>query len=202
MAHIYKSRVADTSVTTGLGSIGLTGLPPQVNVRIPADVMQPGDTAYFCIVNRGVNEWEEGIYTYVGVNLLSRTRILDSSNSGSIVDFSAGVKDVFLTAPSLLDREADENITAAGSAIIDFGAWPGSPETSISITGQFSISSNSFLSANLLAQDTDDHSADEVWVDPPTITAGNVVAGSGFTIYAQAHTGNLYGKYPVNWIWK
>ncbi len=47
------------------------------------------------------NEWEVGIGTYTSSGTtLSRDTILESSNSGSAVNFSAGTKDVFVTYPA------------------------------------------------------------------------------------------------------
>jgi hypothetical protein len=49
----------------------------------------------------GSGEWEVGIGTYSsGGNLLSRTTVLASSNAGSLVNFGAGAKDVFVTQPA------------------------------------------------------------------------------------------------------
>ena len=46
-------------------------------------------------------EWEVGIGTYTSSGTtLSRTTVLSSSNSGSLVNFSAGTKNVFVTYPA------------------------------------------------------------------------------------------------------
>ena len=71
-----------------------------------------------------------------------------------------------------------------GSTTVDFGAFPGATDTVATITGQASIGSGSLVEAWIFPTATADHSADEHWVDPPEVFAGNVVAGTGFTIYA------------------
>lgn len=74
---------------------------------------------------------------------------------------------------------------AQGTATVDFGAFPGTTDTTTVITGQTSISSGSLVEAWLWPVDTSDHLADEHWLDGPFVFAGNVVAGVGFTIYAR-----------------
>jgi hypothetical protein len=71
-----------------------------------------------------------------------------------------------------------------GTAIVDFGAFPGSSDTSVVITGQGSILAGSLAEAWIFPTATADHSADEHMYDTLEVRAGNVVAGTGFTIYA------------------
>jgi hypothetical protein len=68
---------------------------------------------------------------------------------------------------------------------IDFGAFPGSSDASLTITGQTGIDTSSVVSAWLQPADTDDHTADEHRVETISVMAGNVIPGTGFTIYAQ-----------------
>lgn len=72
---------------------------------------------------------------------------------------------------------------ATGTALLDFGAFPGASDASIAITGQAGILSNSFVEAWLLPADTADHTADEHLVETLRVVAGSIVAGTGFTIY-------------------
>src|SRR5262245_12320257 len=78
---------------------------------------------------------------------------------------------------------------AQGSTTVNFGSFPGASDTSTTITGQGSIGSGSLLEAWVLPIATADHSVDEHIVDPPMATAGNIVAGTGFTLYAAARDG-------------
>jgi hypothetical protein len=74
---------------------------------------------------------------------------------------------------------------AYGSTTIDFGAFPGSSDASLTITGQTGIDTSSVVSAWLQPADTDDHTADEHRVETISVMAGTVIPGTGFTIYAQ-----------------
>lgn len=73
----------------------------------------------------------------------------------------------------------------AGVATVDFGAFPGGSDASVTITGQTGIVAGSVVQAWLVAQPTADHTADEHRVETISVTCGNIVAGTGFTIYAQ-----------------
>jgi hypothetical protein len=79
---------------------------------------------------------------------------------------------------------------AQGTAVIDFGSWPGKTDTSVVISGQAGIVSGSLIEAWLLPTDTGTlgtdtfHSHDEHLVARLKITAGSIVAGTGFTVYA------------------
>jgi subtilisin family serine protease len=73
-----------------------------------------------------------------------------------------------------------------GIAEVDFGAFPGVSDASVAVTGQAAIdSSTSQVQAWLMAKATTDHTADEHRIETISVTAGNIVTGTGFTIYAQ-----------------
>lgn len=72
-----------------------------------------------------------------------------------------------------------------GTTVVDFGAFPGSSDTTATVTGQASIASGSFVEAWITPTATADHTADEHWVEQIKVVAGNIVAGTGFTIYAR-----------------
>ncbi len=92
---------------------------------------------------------------------------------------------------------------ATGTTTVDFGAWPGSTEASVVVTGQAGIVAGSFVEAWLVPTATADHSADEHRHDGPRIVAGTIVAATGFTIYAHARDlgGLAYGLWTVAWVW-
>jgi hypothetical protein len=73
----------------------------------------------------------------------------------------------------------------SGITAVDFGAFPGASDTSLTITGQAGIVAGSVVKAYIIATATVDHSADEHWVETIEVKAGNIVAGVGFTIYAK-----------------
>ena len=97
MALILKDRVKETTTVTSTGTATLLGA---VAGYQSFSVIGNGNTCYYTIAAQTTNEWEVGIGTYTSPNQLSRDTVLDSSNSGSLVNFSAGTKDVFVTQPA------------------------------------------------------------------------------------------------------
>lgn len=100
MAQICADRVKDTTTTTGTGNVTLSNSAPS-GFRTFGSVMANNDTTLYCIRHQAAAEWEVGLGTYVSATpALARTTVLASSNAGAAVNFSAGTKDVFLTAPA------------------------------------------------------------------------------------------------------
>lgn len=73
----------------------------------------------------------------------------------------------------------------SGITTIDFGAFPGSSDAKLTITGQAGILAGSTVKAYIIATATADHTADEHWVETIEVKAGNIVPGTGFDIYAK-----------------
>lgn len=96
MAHITADRVKETSTTTGTGAFTLAGAA--TGYRAFSAVCSVSDTVFYCIALQSGSEWEVGLGTYTSTNVLTRTTVLASSNAGSAVTFSAGTKDVFISA--------------------------------------------------------------------------------------------------------
>jgi len=98
MALVVKDRVNETSTTTGAGTFTLAGA---VTGFQSFSAIGNGNTTYYTIVLQGGTEWEVGLGTYTSSGTtLSRTTVLSSSNSGSLVNFSAGTKNVFCDYPA------------------------------------------------------------------------------------------------------
>ena len=72
-----------------------------------------------------------------------------------------------------------------GTTTINFGAFPGSSDASVTVTGQAGITAGSVVNAWIYPSATADHTADEHFVETIQVYAGNIVAGTGFTIYAK-----------------
>lgn len=91
---------------------------------------------------------------------------------------------------------------AVGTATLDFGAFPGANEASVSVTGQAAIAPDSFAEAWFMRDSTSDHSADDhAWAAYfAALSAGDLVAGTGFTIRAVS-TEKLTGTWLVRWVW-
>ena len=99
MALILSDRVQESSTSTGTGAFTLAGASngfQSFNSGIGT-----GNSTYYCIVDSTNNAWEVGIGTYThGTTSLSRDTVLASSNSGSLVTFGSGTKQVFCTYPA------------------------------------------------------------------------------------------------------
>jgi hypothetical protein len=96
MAFVLKDRVKETSTTTGTGTITLGGASAGYQ---GFSTIGNANTTFYSIVMG--TEWENGVGTYTSSgSALSRDTVLSSSNSGSLVNFSAGTKDVFCTYPA------------------------------------------------------------------------------------------------------
>jgi len=125
MALVLKDRVKETSVTTGTGTITLAGAVTDFDAF---SVIGNGNTTYYTITLPEGDEWEVGIGTYTASGTtLSRDIVLASSNSGSLVNFSAGDKDVFVVYP-------------AGKAVYEDAA--GDVTVDGTITGEEMVASN------------------------------------------------------------
>jgi len=96
MALVLNDRVQETTTTTGTGTITLAGAT--IGYQSFAAIGN-ANTTYYNITD-GTN-WEVGIGTYTSSGTtLSRDKVLSSSNSGSLVNFPAGSKNVFCTYPA------------------------------------------------------------------------------------------------------
>jgi hypothetical protein len=98
MALVLKDRVKETTTTTGTGTITLAGAATGFQAF---SAIGNANTTYYTIAGQSGGEWEVGIGTYTSSGTtLSRDTVLASSNSGSLVNFSAGTKDVFCDYPA------------------------------------------------------------------------------------------------------
>lgn len=98
MALVLADRVRETTTTVGTGTVTLAGA---VTGYQSFSVVGNGNTTYYTIAGQGTTEWEVGIGTYTSSGTtLARTTVLASSNSGSLVSFSAGTKDVWVDYPA------------------------------------------------------------------------------------------------------
>lgn len=98
MALVLKDRVKETSTTTGTGTLTLAGASTGFQ---SFSAIGDGNTTYYAIVDSSSGAWEVGLGTYTASGTtLSRDTVLDSSNSGNLVNLGAGAKDVFVTFPA------------------------------------------------------------------------------------------------------
>jgi len=88
----------------------------------------------------------------------------------------------------------------SGSVAIDFGSTPGTNFVSVDVTGQTAITGTSKVKAYKAVQATATHNEYEHIVVPLDISVGNIVAGTGFTIYVVTDW-RLDGTFNLNWEW-
>ena len=115
MALVINDRVKETSTTTGTGTFALAGA--QTGFDTFAAGIGGSNTTYYAIFNQGTNEWEVGLGTLnAGATTLTRTTILTSSNSDTVVTFTGGTKDVFCTLPASKAVYLDSTGAPVGAA--------------------------------------------------------------------------------------
>jgi hypothetical protein len=99
MALVINNRVRETTSTTGTGAVTLGGAVG--GFQTFAAGIGNDNTTYYAISINTENEWEVGLGTLNSdSSTLTRTTVLESSNSDAAVNFAAGSKEVFCTLPS------------------------------------------------------------------------------------------------------
>lgn len=128
MALVVKDLVKETTTTTGTGTLTLAGA---VSGYQSFNVIGDSNTTFYCI-NDGTN-WEVGLGTYTSSGTtLSRDSVFDSSNSGSLVNFPAGTKEVFCTYAASVSVYTDGagSYLAGAQTVADSIGWRGMPANS------------------------------------------------------------------------
>jgi hypothetical protein len=182
MALVLADRVQDVTTTTGTGTVTLANTPPTGFQSFA--VIGNGNTTYYTIY--GGNDWEVGIgaYTSIGTSL-TRDTVLASSNSGNLVNFSAGEKTVFVTYPAERsvneDASGNVNINITGSAATATTATNLAAGAGGSVPYQTAANTTAFLA-----------SASGVLVggNPPTFSTTPTLTGSNFTAIPNAALSN------------
>ena len=112
MAHVVADRVRETTTTTGTGTYTLAGA---VTGFETFGSIGNTNTTYYCCTDGTNFEVGVGTYTSSGTTL-ARTTILQSSNSDSAVNWSAGTRQIFCTLPAekAVVEDASNNVAIAG----------------------------------------------------------------------------------------
>ena len=137
MALVINDRVRETTTVTGTGSATLLGA---VTGYQSFSVIGNGNTTYYTIADQGGPNWEVGLGTWSTGGTLARTTVLASSNSGSLVNFTTGTKDVFVTYPS------EEAIYNNGTSIV--GPTGSSVAVANGGTGATTLAANGVIYGN------------------------------------------------------
>lgn len=92
--------------------------------------------------------------------------------------------------------------SGTGTATINFGAYPGSNEASVVVTGIAAIGASAKAEAFFMRSTSADHTAnDHSYAAMLTgLSCGDVVAATGFTIYARSSE-KLTGQWTLNYVW-
>jgi hypothetical protein len=126
MAFVVKDRVKVTTTTTGTGTLTL-GAAAGISFQ-DFSVIGDGNTTSYTIVDPSTGAFEVGIGTYTASGTtLSRDVVLESSNAGSLVNFAAGVKDVFVAYPA--ERAVVTSATPSNGDALAYlnGLWAPQP---------------------------------------------------------------------------
>lgn len=110
MRVVTDNEVAETTTTTGTGTYTLAGAHGSYDTFA---VVGDGNQCYYYAYGDDGYEVGKGTYTASGTTL-SRDAILDSSNGGAAVNWSAGTKYIFLALPES-KVQTDIDATAAGA---------------------------------------------------------------------------------------
>lgn len=205
MALVLADRVRETTTTTGTGSVTLGGAYTSFQTFLAG--IGNGNTTYYTIANSTSGDWEVGLGTYTSAgNTLSRDTVYASSNSGSLVNFASGTKDVFVTQPAeravyvnsngttvslnILTASGDSSFTSTGALTIPVGT-----------TAQQPTGANGKIRYNTtLSQYEGYNSASSTWallggavVSNDTATSTNV-----YPVFAAATSGNISTVYTSN----
>ncbi len=115
MPLVVKDRVQETSTTTGTGTYTLAGA---VTGYQSFSVIGNANKTYYAATDG--TDWEVGIGTYTSSGTtLSRDAILESSNSGSAVNWGAGTKNIFVSWPAdAATLNWSTTATAAGTTVL------------------------------------------------------------------------------------
>ena len=121
MAFVLKDRVQETGTAPNTSTFNLSG--PVAGFQ-GFSVIGAGNDTYYAATDLS-NNWEVGYGMYLnGPDTISRTTVLESSNSGSAVTFS-GTVTIFCTYPAekSVNLDSSGNVSALGT--VASGTWNG-----------------------------------------------------------------------------
>jgi len=141
MALVINNRVRETTATTGTGAVTFAGAVD--GFQTFAAGIGNSNTTYYAISLNTANEWEVGLGTLnADSSTLTRTTVLESSNSDSAVDFAAGSKEIFCTLPSekAVYLDASDNQVGGFASLV--------ADTTPQLGGDLDVNGNAIVSVS------------------------------------------------------
>lgn len=226
MSLQLNDRVRETSITTGTVPIVLGGAA--VGFQTISSSISTANTFPYVVELTGGSEWEIGIGSYIsGNNSIIRTQILNSSNNGSIVNFSSGAKNVFISIPASLAPVTVKGLsqfsstssaelasiisdeTGSGKLVFSNNAVFVSPNigsatgNTLTLSGDLSVSGNVYLSGNVTTLSSNNLSINDPLIylaqDNPANLQDIGIVGH-FTSSIYQHTGLV--RDATDGVWK
>jgi len=171
MALVINNRVRETTSTTGTGAVTLGGAVG--GFQTFAAGIGNSNTTYYAISINTESEWEVGLGTLNGdSSTLTRTTVLESSNSDSAVDFSAGSKEVFCTLPSekAVYLDGSDNQVGGFASLAD--------DSSPQLGGELDVVTYDIVSTSNRDIDITPHGTGDVVLKADTVTVGDAAAAA------------------------
>jgi hypothetical protein len=181
MPLVLKDRVKETSTTTGTGTLTLGGAESGFQSFA---VIGNGNTTYYAIVDSAAGTWEVGIGTYTSSGTtLARNTVLESSNSGNLVNFGAGAKDVFVTYPAeqaVVTNEAQvlTNKTVTDSTFFIQDEADNTKKAQFQLSGISTATTRTYTLPNLTGSLATIGSLTQTFSGTTTFSAATVTVGS------------------------
>lgn len=93
-------------------------------------------------------------------------------------------------------------MSGTGTAVVDFGAWPGSNEASVAVAGLSEILATDHAEAWFMAEPSLDHTANDhaYAATLAALSCSTPTEYVGFTIHARS-VHKLQGKFNVHYVW-
>ena len=171
MALVINNRVRETTSTTGTGAVTLGGAVG--GFQTFAAGIGNDNTTYYAISINTENEWEVGLGTLnADSSTLTRTTVLESSNSDSAVDFAAGSKEVFCTLPS----EKAVYLDASDDQVGGFSSL--AADSSPQLGGDLDVVTYDIVSTSNRDIDITPHGTGDVVLKADTVTVGDAAAAA------------------------
>jgi hypothetical protein len=181
MPLVLKDRVKETSTTTGTGALTLGGAASGFQ---SFSVIGDGNSTYYAIVDSTAGTWEVGIGTYTSSGTtLARNAVLESSNSGNLVNFGAGAKDVFVTYPAeqaVVTNEAQvlTNKTVTDSTFFIQDEADNTKKAQFQLSGISTATTRTYTLPNLTGSLATIGSLTQTFSGTTTFSAATVTVGS------------------------